>query len=95
MTNEEAIQLLEKARMDFTNGQGKLTDVMNAIRSGAVTFREPADPLEHIRRLIRNGVVVDATDLEAEMRGWPALTAGEAQTLRLEAVHLWERQAAA
>ena len=70
MTNEEAIGLLEKARMDFTNGQGKLTDVMNAIRSGHVAVREPQPPAEHIRQMIRNGVVRDLIDLKAEYDGW-------------------------
>lgn len=72
----DLIDICEKLRYDLTAAQGKLSDVIQALRGANIPPVEPVDPLVKIRRQIRNGAITDGVSLNAEVFGH-GLSAGQ------------------
>lgn len=79
---QETLEALKKLRMDLTNAQVKLSEVMRQVAALELPD-EPvkADPVRLIDRMITNGAISDPVHLEAELRA-AAITGSEAALLR-------------
>lgn len=78
----DILNLCKTMRMDLTNAQGKLSDIMRQVAALDLPD-EPvkADPVRLIDRMITNGAISDPVHLEAELRA-AAITGVEAVLLR-------------
>lgn len=79
---EETLEALKKLRMDLTNAQIKLGEVMRQVAALELPDEAPRpDSVTKINRMITNGVISDPVHLEAELRA-AAITGVEADLLR-------------